>query len=56
MCIRDRYTACLNESLDPDGRPLRLMYLEMVENIDVLREQNRNFILWEGFTLSLIHI
>jgi len=44
------YTACLNESLDPDGRPLRLMYLEMVENIDVLREQNRNFILWEGFT------
>jgi hypothetical protein len=44
------YTACLNESLDPDGRPLRLMYLEMVEDIDVLREQNRNFILWEGFT------
>jgi len=26
------------------------MYLEMVEDIDVLREQNRNFILWEGFT------
>jgi hypothetical protein len=47
------YTACLNESLDPDGRPLRLMYLEMVENIDVLREQNRNFILWEGFTRLL---
>jgi hypothetical protein len=44
------YTACLNESLDPDGRPLRLMYLEMVEDIDVLREQNRNFILWEGFS------
>jgi hypothetical protein len=44
------YTACLNESLDPDGRPLRLMYLEMVENIDVLREHNRNFILWEGLT------
>jgi hypothetical protein len=44
------YTACLNESLDPDGRPLRLMNLEMVEDIDVLREHNRNFILWEGFT------
>jgi hypothetical protein len=26
------------------------MYLEMVEDIDVLREQNRNFILWEGFS------
>jgi hypothetical protein len=47
------YTACLNESLDPDGRPLRLMYLEMVENIDVLREQNRNFILWEGLSRLL---
>jgi hypothetical protein len=44
------YTACLNESLDPDGRPLRLMYLEMVEDIDVLREHNRNFLLWEGFS------
>jgi hypothetical protein len=26
------------------------MNLEMVEDIDVLREQNRNFILWEGFS------
>jgi hypothetical protein len=47
------YTACLNESLDPDGRPLRLMNLEMVEDIDVLREQNRNFILWEGLSRLL---
>ena len=44
------YTACLNEALDPDGRPLRLMNLEMVEDIDVTRAQNRNFILYEGLS------
>jgi hypothetical protein len=29
------------------------MNLEMVEDIDVLREQNRNFILWEGLSRLL---
>ena len=44
------YTARLNEALAPDGRPLRLLNLEMVEDIDVTRAQNRNFIPYEGLS------
>ena len=44
------FTACLNEALDPDGRPLRLMTADLVDGIDVTRAQNRNFALFEGFS------
>ena len=44
------YTSFLNESLDPEGRPLRLLTGELIQDIDVQRAQNRNFILYEGFS------
>jgi hypothetical protein len=43
------YTAFLNESLDPEGRPLSLLQPELVYDKDVTAAQNRNFLVVEGF-------
>jgi len=43
------YTACLNESLDPDGRPLSLLQPELVYGKEVTAQQNRNYLVVEGF-------
>jgi hypothetical protein len=44
------YTAFLNEALDPDGRPLRLLNGDLIEDIEVTQSQNRSFILFEGLS------
>src|SRR5271165_4775218 len=44
------YTAFLNEALDPDGRPCRLLNPELVRADDIHRAHNRNFVLWEGLS------
>src|SRR5262249_23385394 len=43
------FTTCLNQALDPDGRPIYLMNQELTEDLEITREQNRNYILAEGF-------
>jgi hypothetical protein len=43
------YTSCLNESLDPEGRPLSLLQPELVYDKDVTAQQNRNYLVVEGF-------
>src|SRR6185503_4644591 len=43
------FTSCLNEALDPDGRPLFLMTPDLTADIEITRAQNRNYALGEGF-------
>src|SRR5687767_13328877 len=43
------FTSCLNEALDPDGRPLFLMTPELTKDVEITRAQNRNYALGEGF-------
>ena len=43
------FTTCLNEALDPSGRPLLPMTTELTADIEITRAQNRNYALGEGF-------
>src|SRR5436309_2056132 len=43
------FTASFNEALDPYGEQLKLMEAGMTADIEVTKEQNRNYLLAEGF-------
>src|SRR5439155_4069536 len=43
------FTTCLNEVLDPSGRPLFLLNQELTADLEITRAQNRNYALVEGF-------
>lgn len=43
------FTDCLDEVLSGDGQPVILLNQEITGDIEVTRQQNRNFLLGEGF-------
>jgi hypothetical protein len=43
------FTTCLNEALDPLGQEINPMTDELIKDVQIVREQNRNYILAEGF-------
>jgi hypothetical protein len=43
------FTTCLSEALDPTGKPIFLLPAELTYNVEITRQQNRNYALGEGF-------
>ncbi|HXB68087.1 MAG TPA: hypothetical protein VNY05_07580 [Candidatus Acidoferrales bacterium] len=47
------FTTCLNETLDQRDRPMVLMAPDLVDgDVEITRQQNRNYLLAEGFTMA----
>jgi hypothetical protein len=44
------FTACLNETMNPEGFPRELLSEILTHSLEVTRAQNRNYCLAEGFT------
>lgn len=49
------FTTCLNETLSPRDIPYIDMSAGICENIEITRQQNRNFLLAEGFQIFTKH-
>jgi len=49
-------TCCLNETLDPyNGKPFTPMHKDLIGDIEVTRQQNRNYALADGFHRLVRH-